>query len=481
MARDFAVMTNIPYRQIFCDLVSVFFFKKQLFLGIFLGVILVALAVALLAPPIYTVSADLLLKPVQSKSYLPDGGSQDVYIDAQLPEKDMETYAVPLKSSELLKQVVIRSGLAGADDEVAIARLTDHLRSHLKVEVLGKSNTVHVSLRGGDPREITQQLGILVDAYLQHRTRPAPGDLAFFEQRSALLQRQYEKLSNLVGQTIRQKGLIDPVTQKESELSVTRDLELRKNALMTELIKVSDRRKSVERALQGFRTTDRLIGLPKEIINDYPAMTEMDKTLTQLIIELRRADHDFVPGSWPVVEAKAHYADMRRQGRLYLEQILGDLNMHETSLKQAVTVMGRQISGIQDKALNTASAAPELDRLKLELDLLKDQYVLYSKNRDEALIREVKDRTSAVDISLAAAPQPPLRPVFPRLALLLPGGILLGLLLAMTSSAIVYRLERRLRTPTDIGLHTPLCCLGELERAAIPHPSSVSSDERGAS
>lgn len=480
MAKDFGVMTGIPYRQIFSDVVSIGFFKRQLFLGILLGVMLVALAIVLLAPPLYKVSADLLLKPTASKSYLPDGSAEEVYIGARISEMDMETYVAPLKASEFLQKVVIRSRLAEADDEAAIARLSDHLRTHLKVAAIGHSNIVRVTLSGGDPGEITRQLDILVETYLHYHMRSAPDDLAFFEQRSALLQRQYEKLSDLVGQTIRRKGLIDPVTQKETELSITRDLELRRNALMTELNTVRDRRKSVERALQGFRATDRLIGLPKEIINDYPAMTEMDKTLTQLIIDLRRADHDFVPGSRPVVEAKAHYAAMRRQGRLYLEQILGDLNMHENSLKQAVTAMGRQISGVQGKALNTASSAPELDRLKLELDLLKNQYVLYSKNRDEARIREVKDRASGVDISLVAAPQSPLHPAFPRPALLLPAGLLLGLLLAMAGSALAYRLEQRLRTPTDIGLHTPLCCLGELERAAAAHPSNAASDERGA-
>ena len=205
MTKRFSVMKNIQYRQVLCDILSIFCSKKPLFFGVFFGVLLVGLAVALLAPPIYKASADLLLKPSLPKSYPPEADAKDAFGPLRIPEKEIEDFAATLKSPELLKQAVIHSRLVSTDSEPAIARFTEHLHSHIKVEVLRASNTVRVSLSGGDPQEVARQLGILVDAYLRYHARTTPNDLAFFEQRSAMLQRQYEKMSEFVGQTMRQK------------------------------------------------------------------------------------------------------------------------------------------------------------------------------------------------------------------------------------------------------------------------------------
>ncbi|MBV5337861.1 MAG: hypothetical protein J0653_08065, partial [Deltaproteobacteria bacterium] len=55
------------YHQTARDIVSVFFVKKSVFVLVFLGVIISALALSLLSPPIYEASVQLIVKPSISK------------------------------------------------------------------------------------------------------------------------------------------------------------------------------------------------------------------------------------------------------------------------------------------------------------------------------------------------------------------------------------------------------------------------------
>jgi uncharacterized protein involved in exopolysaccharide biosynthesis len=462
------------YRQTARDIAGIFFVKKHIFLLTFIGVIVGALMLSFLVPPIYEASTQLVVKPQFSKPLVFDQDTSRINVFNEVNEQTMNTVIFLLNSPEVLREVVIQHKLAPANDEDKILEEVESLRGRIKAEPMTMSSIVRISLRGRSAQGVTEQLNTLIDAYIRHYIRvnqATAGRLQFFNDQTEHFREQYNKLNQELASASKRLDIIDPAIQKDSNLSLIKELEITKAQMRAQLDSLRARAESFQLALRHFADQERLAGLPAETLLNYPALVEMQKSLAQLLINRQRAHNDYQPTSKQVQDADQQYINMRNEIRHNVEQIISDLNAQAGATNRAVGDIDAKIADLRRRSIQLAGDSLELDRLALEHKLTKDNYQLYSTKQEEARINEEKDRAQFANVSVASRPTVPISPWFPQRGKILLLSLPLGLMLALAFSAMSYAMEQRLWTPTDVALHTDLRVLGSLDSiGAVDRP-----------
>ncbi len=454
------------YRQTVRDIIAVFFIKKHVFVTTFIGVMVGALLVSLLVPPIYETSTQLVVKPQFSKPLVFDeiGSRMDVFSDVK--EQTLNTVIFLLTSPEVLREVIVKYKMADLADENDVLSEIENLRRRIKAEPLTNSNIIKVSYRGRDPQGITEQLNTLIDAYIRYHIRvnqTTEGRLDFFNDQTQQVRKRYLQLNKELEVASRTLGVIQPDRQKEENLKLMKDLEFSKVQLVAKIQEASTRVESFRSALERLQSEVRMIGLPSETIINFPALVEMEKSLAQLLINRQRANSDYTPNSKQVRDANAQYFNMKAQIRQHMEEIVKDLELGMASGRKNVEDIDRQIEAVRQRNLQLAGDTLEYERMQLEHKLAKDNYTLYSGKQEEARINDEKDRARFANVSVASRPTVPVTPWFPQKDKILLLSVPLALVLALALSAAVYAMEQRIWTPTDISMHTNLRYLGSVD------------------
>ncbi|MEI7431373.1 MAG: Wzz/FepE/Etk N-terminal domain-containing protein [Betaproteobacteria bacterium] len=459
------------YNQTARDIVSVFFVKKSVFVLVFFGVIISALALSLLSPPIYEASVQLIVKPSISKPVIFDQQeSRTEYSNAQVPEQALNTVIFLLTAPDVLKEVVIKHKLTSSEDEKDILDAVDALRGHIKAEPQTMSNVIRVSLRGRDPQTVADQLDTLIDSYIRYYIRvnqSTEGRLKFFDEQTEYFRVRYDQLTKQLGATGKQMEVIDPGSQKTSSQDMIRDMEGSRTQLDQQYENLRSKIESFESTLNRFKHDGRLPGLPADVVATYPALVEMERSLAQLSINRQRAQSDYMPSSKQVQDAVSQVTNMQNLIRNNMEQIITDIKGQMASNRRSIQELQTRIDEVRRKSVNMAADLLELDRMALEHKLVKDNYALYSAKREEARINDEKDKARFANVTMANRPSVPSSAAFPRPGLIMMLAIPLGFVLALAMSAVSYAMEQRLWTPTDLALHTNLKLLGAFDAVGI--------------
>ena len=450
------------------DLASIFFIKKRVFLMTFFGILFGALALSLLSPNIYEANMQLVVKPYNAKPLVFDEDSSRMNVFNEVTEKTLNTVIYMIKAPEVLREVVLTQKLADPNDEEGILREIAILQGSISAEPLTLSSLIEVRMRGRDAAAITEQLNTLASAYIRHHIKinqSTEGRLQFFSDQTEFFRQKYEAATAQLVETGKSMQIIDPVIQKDTGLTLVRDLELNKLQKASQVSVLIARIDSFRKALQRAQTATEspLSGLPSETIASYPALIEMEKSLAQLHINRQRAINDFQPNSKQVVDAEIQFSSMKAQIRRSMQQIIQDLETQVGSLQKAIIEADNKIIEFQRDSLNLSSNNALLQKLVLEQQIARDNYLLYSAKKEEARINDEKDKAEFANVAVSKRPVMPQSPWFPKKGTIMMVAFVVGLMLAFAFSAISYAMEQRLWTPSDIIAHSNLRVLGTFD------------------
>lgn len=450
------------------DLASIFFIKKRVFLMTFFGILLGALAVSLLSPNVYEANMQLVVKPFNAKPLVFDEDSSRMNVFNEVTEKTLNTVIYMLKAPEVLREVVLTHKLADPGDEEGILREIAILQGSISAEPLTLSSLIEVRIRGRDAEGITEQLNTLASAYIRHHIRvnqATEGRLQFFSDQTEYFRKKYEEATARLVETGRSMQIIDPEIQKDTGLTLVRDLELNKLQTASQVSVLIARIDSFRKALQRAQTASDspLSGLPSETIASYPALIEMEKSLAQLHINRQRAINDFQPNSKQVIDSEIQFNSMKTQIRRSMQQIIQDLETQVGSLQKSIMDADSKILEFQRNGLNLSGNTALLQKLALEQQIAKDNYLLYSGKKEEARINDEKDKAEFANVAVSKRPVVPQTAWFPNKRTIMVVAFVVGLMLAFAFSAVSYAMEQRLWTPTDIITHSNLRVLGTFD------------------
>jgi len=348
----------------------------------------------------------------------------------------------------------------------------------LAVEPEKESDVIRLSVGLPDPQLCVRVADALIRRYLERRIalRGSDSGREFFDAQVTDLREQLTALE-------RQRSQVRD-TWRLSAVDEQRALLLRQlSEIQQQINSYESDRGMLERELTALRS--RLQATPdtlrkSETVTHNPAIQSIKDRITTLKVERAKTVNRYTAKAEPVrkidEEIATLEAELRREDAMLVGAVTSEVNPIKQGLLQKIEETEVRIAGLRSKverlrppadeisgqlrALNTG--ADRLERIERERGIAQQSYLAYAKRREEGRISEALDERRIPNISVITAPTTPLEPIYPRkpltMAVALPAGLLLGVLLAL----LLEYLNDRVRTERDLEGLPGLPYLGTL-------------------
>lgn len=516
-----------PKENYLHEFLRIFFANRQLIKRVFLVFALITLAMPLLLKQSFDITAEVL---VQSKK-LPQSDvntalSQET--DKFLPPSlaDMETESNILRSPSLMRETIgqlheegvyspsqgvfhtlvleplrayvanplrehvinpLRSALGLEVDPVrdgTIDALTEQASAALTVETLPGSNVISVSYSSVDPELGTRLVNRLLENYLKSRQNLQSSDLpeSFFEQKKSQYQERIGELEERRRDLLESIGASDPkeeitfrlnaINTEEQALNLYRDRLLESQRWLDYLTTnlTAAREASFKDATFPFtftHTVDNAAYEDREI-------KQLGEKLIELIGSYGNATASFQEDSLPVQQQRERIARTRGQFLKVVENRILERNSELTTLQQVIAQKTERIDQYKARVRDLQNVQAQLRLFDTEIDALHKAFFTYTQRYEESRSQGLLDG-SASNARVLSWPYEPSEPSFPKPMLIVPLGLLTGLLLAVALGYLREFFDHRFKHPAQLTEHLGLPVLmviNEKQVAQAPAPQA---------
>lgn len=399
------------------------------------------------------------------------GGSNDL-------TTDLKTHAVLLRDPSLITQV-----LQNPDSEIrttawfrdfrSLQEAKQDLRDNLDVAIQPESRLLRVSMTYNDPNSCQVIVTAIAEQYIKN-------------QKEINQNKQYDRHRDLEGRLVKEemslKAVNGEIADKESELN--------SNGVSGTMNKISAKDMELSQLLQSSLTqqleldaaNDALASLKRQIdANQDPpkvaALIAADPEVAmyrQSVGALELAASEALENLGPehssvkelqarqkLLEGKLATAKSTAQTRCRME-VLEDASEKASLAQRSLDQMAKRIEALKGDMAHLTDVMTDL----LEKQSEKEGY--------ETKIRQINDQLSQIDslavkhdfsgVDWAAKPERPEQPSFPKLQVIMPLTVALGLLIALGIAFLRELLDTSIRSPRDISRVGNMNVLG-----MIPH------------
>jgi uncharacterized protein involved in exopolysaccharide biosynthesis len=453
------------------DLVAMGFRHRKAMLISFFAV-LFATAITVEILPRYEAHTEILVHrervdPVASAESAP------INVQSTVSEEELNSEAELLKSDDVIRPVVVALGLEKQESskwiffrrkpDEALAKAIQKLKGSLRVEPLPKTNIVKVTLPSGNPREAAQILDTLDHVYLQkHKELHNPtGQFAFFDGQTKKAQSDLQaaetKLKEFPGVT----GTPNPLLARDVALQKVNDFNFSLGQTRADLAETQKRLDS----LQQMKTTTDPRMLAQQRTAEDGSIKDMKSKLLDL--EIRRSDmaSKYAADYPPLVELEREIAITK--GTLTNNKPMSDSTtdrnptyqwINDEIVKDKAQMTGdvARINELQAVIAQNMETVRKLDAANIEMQDLnrtaktaEDNFLLYSRKREEARISDELDANQIINVVIQEKPSVPVYPAQSGWLF-----ALIGSVLAMTVSLVTVfireRMDASFRTPVEV-------------------------------
>jgi len=456
------------------DFAAVAFRRSRTLLYCFFGVLLGTLLAAIFMPS-YSAQTEILVRRQRVDPAATPEKSSGLIVSGTVTEEEINSEVELIHSQDVLRQVVLRCGLdkphtflgsllSSSDPEKRIENAMKKLDSGLTVEPLPKSNVFRISYSSSNPKMAAQVLTVLDDVYLQkhEEVQRTPGQFDFFDKEAERAKADLAAAEDQLKAFPQKSGTANPTLARDITLQKVNDINLSLSQIQAS---IAESKKKIDALQQLANTTPPRLTTQMRKQDDGPVLSQMKATL--LSLEIKRSDlaSKYQPDYPPLQELDREIADTRAtiSGEKPLSDVTTDQNPAFGYIDSELVKSKAELRGFEAKATETERLAREAlaSAQKLEVqgveqqDLIRsaktaeDNYLLYSRKREDARITDAFDVQRILNVAVA---EKPTVPSLPSMSLLMYG--LVGIFLAITvSSGAVFTLEYfdpSFRTPADV-------------------------------
>ena len=455
--------------------------RRKAFMMVFGGVIVAALAIALLLPKKYVSSTTILLDARDEQSLAAPG----MRATARERAGYLQTQIDLIQSTKVAKRVVrdlkyvqlpgVRDqyerdtgGLGTIEDWAAGTLLKD-----LKADSSG-SNIISVQYTSTNPKLAADVANGFAKAYvdtsLELRTEPTREAAAWFEDQLKSLRANVSQSQQKLSAYQKEKGI--------TSLDERTDIEaLRLNELSTQLMAARnatyDAQSRYKQAAEFIAAGNASTGgsskkaadpvyadsIPEVMAN--PAVMAIKAALVAAEGRFETATADLGPNHPAYQRAAAEVQGLRDKLASEMKKVVAGLSNGAISARKREEELKNAYQAQQDRLLNMRDSRVELAVMVRDLENAQRTY-------DTALSRwltnKVESRASLTNIAVLTAAIEPLEPKSPKVPLIAGLSVMVGLLLGGVVVFLLETLDRRVRSRADLESRLAVPSLGRLSK-----------------
>ena len=412
---------------------------RSLVFQIVLGIMVLVVLYVLLAPRQYTSEMNILVRNSRPNYQITPERSNGSTPQADVTEELINSEIEVLLSRDVADKVVDPAWSPSAENGGSAARIKAHekavtkLIGHLSVELLRKSNVIHVVYSARSPQAATATVEKLLAAFLvrQHDLERSSGASSFFASEQERYKRElddaqqqladYQQAHQVVSLPDKESSLEEQIVDLEQQLRTT-------DVLHTEL---------ANRLSSG---QAQLLVLPQRQIMEQkrvPNILAMEQLGTMLATYRNQRTAlltKFLPNDRLVLEADQQIANtseaLRQATQVNPSEDSTDVNPVWQQVKSAVSQnaidlgaasarragQAAQLATLRALLVATEQATVNFSTLEARVTELQGNYQLYTQKRDEAQIANAMDQQQLVNVAIAESPTFSATPSSPRVA-----------------------------------------------------------------
>ncbi|MGD0471269.1 MAG: Wzz/FepE/Etk N-terminal domain-containing protein [Terriglobales bacterium] len=463
------------------DIIAVLFRQRWPMLAAF-ALVVIAVAVSGVWVPKYEAQMKILALRQRSDAMVtPSANAPDQFSNDQVSEEDLNSEVELLNSDDLLRKVVLTTGLAGqsgssadSGSEVRIAKAVRKLGKDLKIEPIRKTNVISVSYQARDPQVAEEVLKALAAAYMEKHleVHHPSGEFKFFDQQTERYQQGLNQAQENLTDFTKGTGVVSAELERDSALRQGEDFDSTARQAQTALLETEQRVRALQAQLQSIKP--RMTTVVRN--SDNPQLLEQLKS-TLLNLELKRTEllTKYEP-TYPLVqEVDQQIADAKAaigaEENKPIRDETTDQNPDYQWVQAELTKALADLSGLKARAAAAAAVAAkyheeaqQLGQNEIEQDNLlqaaktqEANYLLYTQKREEARISDALDQRGILNVSLAEQPVVPALPKRSPLSIALLTLLLAGTF-SLSTAFVLDFMDPTFRTPDELAgyLGTPV-------------------------
>jgi capsular exopolysaccharide synthesis family protein len=460
----------------FRDLLTIFFSKLHVFLGILITIIVVTMAVAFFTDPIYQVTGNILVKPLLEQSVKLMAPPATQMSTQPVKVQDITSEVSILESPQLLSMVVKELDLTKEEKPKsllsrAVLYLVDQgnklmvawglsvqpspedqavyvLKKKLDILPVALSNVIAISLTGKSPERITKIVNTLMHDYVEYHVSlyRAKGARLFYAAQAQLFAQSLKQAESDLENFKKEWGIIEITTQNEANIELLRLL--RENLALVQA-NISDRQTKVGVQQRNLARTGEVGAITKDMQSGI--LEELVREMGPLIVDRERIAALYQKSSLKYQSLNRQVEELKKGYNKQTQEILQGSALDLNGLNSYAAVLGKHISGIEKKSLLLSEKQVEYERLVRELKQQEKNYLLYLDKTEEARIDEQQDSSRASNVIVSSWGKVPSVPVFPKKLLMSFLSLVIGSFVGIAGAFTAYYMDHTVKTPEDIN------------------------------
>lgn len=350
-------------------------------------------------------------------------------------EEDLNSEVEILRSEDLLRKVVLATNLQhramytfGRTDEAkAVASAVRRLNSNLDIERIRKANIISVSYKSSDPELAASVLNTLASAYMEKHleVHKSSGEFKFFDQQARNFRLGLENSQAELADFTKKSGVVSAGLERDLTLQRLADFDASAHDAQASEQETAKRVQALKAELQAMdprQTTSVRTGENPQLMQQMKAtLLNLELKRTELLTKYDPSYRLVQEADRQIAETKASIASEESQPP---KQVTTDQDPTYTMLRSELAKAEADLSSLKARAdarSNVASeyrvAARRLEQKGIEQDDLQresktqeENYLLYSRKREEARISDALDQRGIMNVALAERPVVPALP-----------------------------------------------------------------------
>lgn len=413
--------------------------RKLWFLAAFLAFV-AALAYTVLRPREYESEMDILVENTRADDQITPGPMSQSIADDGVTEEQINSEIQLLQSRGLAGEVIDPQwdsrppGSLTEKQYRAHDKAVDSFEKHLSVEMIRKSNVIHVTYVAHDPKTSREMLSGLLTAFLAKQRELAlpAGTAKFFGDQAARYKAQLDQAQQQLADYQQQHQI---VTLADSEQDKNREIELSGADLRNTDIEISSIEQRIGTETQQLKSIPpRQTTQQRQIPADY-SVEQLNTMLAQLENERTALLTKFTPNDRMVQEVDQKIANTKKAlsdaQAMTSKETASDVNpvwqtvtgaiiQNESELKALrakEAALKGQIAGLQSNLSGIEGSTVAFTTLRQKVTDLENNYQLYTQKYNQAAIADAMNENRLLNVAVQESPTYSVIPFRPKPAM----------------------------------------------------------------
>jgi uncharacterized protein involved in exopolysaccharide biosynthesis len=437
------------------------------------------------SPRMYEAEMTILVKNTRAEAVVTPDGRPTAMAQPEISDGQMATEIQLLSSVDLFRKVIDQCGLGGMTP-ASHEKATATLQRKLRIAPLMKSSMIRVRYASPDPKMSAEVLQALADAYFERHLQihSNAGSFAFFQQQADAYEQklkdaearlvEFQNTSGVVGAPEQKELLIRKVVEEQAALREAQanrsETQKRVAGLRSQLAGLAPRITTQTRQVPNQYSVERLNTLLVELRNKRTELLTKFQPNDRMVAQVDRqiSDTQKALENSEKLSSKEEATDVNPL-RQTLETELARAEASAQGLSGRIETLSQQTRQYRAEVEKLEGIRPGEQELLREIKVAEENYLLYSKKREEARIGEALDQQKIANVAFADPPRVPVLPL-PTVNVAILASYALGIIAIFAGALILGQYRRTVFTPWELETLAGLPVLGTV---ALRSPRGV--------